>query len=245
VSRKPRFYVPNAQTRREIRLDPAQAHHALRVMRLKAGDALILFNQHGEEFEARLTTDDAGAAGASILSRLPARNRVRRQVTLAFAPPRGKRADFLVEKCTELGVCRFIPLLAQRTASTARRIGEGRLARWRRIATQAAQQCARDSVPDIDAPLNVQEALSLAPEYDETWMADPGGERPPVSLACSDASMVLAMVGPEGGFTQSELRAALTAGAASVSLGGNVLRVETACVAVAALLISTAGTESA
>jgi 16S rRNA (uracil1498-N3)-methyltransferase len=224
------------------RLDPQASHHALRVLRLVAGDALELFNGDGMRYPARLV--DADARGASVAVGEPTAGGTESPLSigLAQAVPAGDKMDWVVEKAVELGAVAIQPLYARRSLL---RLDGGREAKrlehWRRIAVAACMQCGRDRIPEIGAPLELGrwltgDACGLRP--------DPGALRlvlsprgtgtlaavaPPVSAAWL-------LAGPEAGLAPEEESAALTAGWRSMRLGPRTLRAETAGLAAIAAL---------
>ena len=220
-------------------LSPDQAHYAGRVMRLAPGDALTLFNGCDGEWRARIARLDRRGGEAAIEERL------RPQVScpdlwLLFAPLKKTATDFLIEKATELGAARLLPVLTRRTASE--RIN---LARVRARAIEAAEQCERLDVPDIAPPATLDRALASWPRGRRLFVADErGGGVPAVeafSAADGDQGHAL-LIGPEGGFERSELDALVRLPFVSrVALGPRILRAETAATAMLACWQAIAG----
>lgn len=215
------------------RLAPEEWHYLRNVLRLPAGAPLEIFDGEGGVHEASLPP-----AGEELL--LGPRRQVeapRAVVWLAFAPPRGDRADLLVEKAVELGVARLVPFEAARsTVRLDRERGASRAERWRRIAAEAARQCGRAEVPAVDEPMPLAAALALGPPGLRRLLFYEGGGEPLASLLDPAAPGHVALVGPEGGFTSEEVGAAAAAGARVGSLGPRILRAETAGIAAVALL---------
>lgn len=234
-----RLYVTGELTPgRECALPPAQAHHATRVLRLKAGDAVTLFNGDGAEFGAIV----ARVAGNAVTVRVgDARGCVREsplEIMLGQALSSGERMDYTVQKAVELGVAAIHPLAAAR--SVVRLAGaraEKRVAHWQAVAIAACEQCGRNRVPPV-APV-----AELA-----AWLARPAGGEGALRLLLSPAggarlrelprpaAAVVLLAGPEGGFTPGEEAVARACGFTAVRLGPRVLRTETAAVAALAAL---------
>jgi len=216
-----------------VRLAPEEWHYLRHVLRLQAGAPLLVFDGEGGEHRAALP--EAGEELAlGPRTEVPPPQAV---VWLAFAPPRGDRADLLVEKAVELGVARLAPFEAARSVvKLDRERGAARAARWRRIAAQAARQCGRADVPAVDEPMSLAAALALGPPGLRRVLFYEGGGEPLQELLDPAAPGHLALVGPEGGFTPEEVGAALRAGARIGSLGPRILRAETAGIAAVALL---------
>ncbi len=215
------------------RLAPEEWHYLRHVLRLPAGAPLLVFDGEGGEHEAALP-----AAGEELA--LGPRREIAPPaavVWLAFAPPRGDRADLVVEKAVELGAARLVPFEAARSVvKLDRERGAARAVRWRRIAAEAARQCGRADVPVVDEPVSLGAALALGPPGMRRLLFYEGGGEPLQELLDPAAPAHLALVGPEGGFTPEEVGAALAAGARVASLGPRILRSETAGIAAVALL---------
>jgi 16S rRNA (uracil1498-N3)-methyltransferase len=149
-------------------------------------------------------------------------------LTLGTAFPKGERTDWLIEKAVELGVARLAPLKTARSVAAA---GEGKLERLERKIVEACKQCRRDWLMELAAPTPLADFLASKPPAVVGWLLDPSGE--PADGRCDWAA-----VGPEGGFTAAELEAAHATGWKIVALPGHILRIETACLAVAAKALS-------
>ncbi len=213
----------------EKRLEPtsSQSHYLFNVMRVREADAVSLFNGRDGEWRALVT------AGSGKKSYLRIIEQVRRQEPevgpwLAFAPLKKTPMDFIAAKATELGVSRLIAVLTENTA--VRRFNAERM---RANATEAAEQCRRLSVPEIAGPVSLESLISQWPERKKLLVADETGGGVPIydALANPDGRIMDCgfLVGPEGGFTRSELdRLGKLPFAGMVGLGPLVLRAETA-----------------
>ena len=234
----PRFYCPvplAAGTR--LLLPDALAHHAVRVLRLRDGAAIALFDGTGGEYPAVLEVE--GRQAWARLGDFDAREaELPGRITLVQGLPGGDKMDWVVEKAVELGAAALAPIQARRSVVqlSAERAGK-RLAHWQRIAQSAAEQCGRNRLMDVAAP----RAL-------EDWLAQPAAG---LRLLChpeADATLAEALapltgrkdvafdllVGPEGGWSEEELQAARRAGVQAVRFGPRVLRTETAGLALIA-----------
>ena len=219
----PRFYcdVPLSAGAR-IALPDALAHHALRVLRLRAGETIVLFNGLGGEYPAVLEID--GKAGFAQLGDFdPREAELAGRITVAQGLPSGDKMDWVVEKAVELGAARVSPIAAQRSVLqlSGPRL-EKRVAHWQRIAQSAAEQCGRNRLMAVDAPQTLADWLGLLchPEAAE----DLAGRL----RAMPDARALTLLVGPEGGWSDKELEQARQAGVQAVRFGPRVLRTETA-----------------
>jgi 16S rRNA (uracil1498-N3)-methyltransferase len=197
-------------------LDDQTEHHLRRVLRLRDGEAITITDGAGGWRRATYTHERVEPDGDVVVEPPPGP-----PLTLAVAPPKGERAQWLVQKCTEAGVDRIVWLDTER--SVVRWDGERaerHLVRLRRIATEAALQSRRVWLPVLEGPVPATEVLPSAAA------ADPGGR----SVSAGDTTIA---VGPEGGWSDSEAKLAAT----HVSLGPNVLRVETAAVVAVTLMV--------
>jgi 16S rRNA (uracil1498-N3)-methyltransferase len=230
----------------QVELPEAVAIHAVRVLRLRAGDALTLFNGRGGEFAATL---GAAAGRGRVRAEVGAHDGVEREsplrVTLLQAVARGERMDLIVQKATELGVARIVPLASERSVVRLdERQAAKRLEHWRGIAIAACEQCGRNRLPQIDPvadfdriadavrglELDAGTRLLLAPDAPNTLAA----------LAPGLTSATL-LIGPEGGLSGREIDLAGRAGYSACRLGPRVLRTETAPLAALTALQVLAG----
>lgn len=217
-------------------LPPATAHHAQRVLRLAAGDAVTLFDGTGGEYPGRIAE-----AGRCVRVQLAERCDVEREspleLTLAQALPSGDKMDWVVQKAVELGVARIQPLSA--TRSVVKLSGERaarRVEHWRQVAIAACEQCGRNRLPEIGPILDLRQWLGQREHDNETCclqLAPGKAQRPP---ELGNAKKFALLVGPEGGLSEEEAAAADSAGFAHLSLGPRILRTETAGLAALAAL---------
>jgi 16S rRNA (uracil1498-N3)-methyltransferase len=215
-----------------FRLDPAEAHHVRDVLRATVGDRLELFDAAGRAAEARIDAIDREGVSVSVQVIREA-NRDGLVLTVATAVPKADRADWLVEKLSELGVARWVPLETAR--SVVHPAGESKFDRWRRIAIEAAKQSKRSGVMEI-APLTELDALPLGEAACVLSTRDGCG---PLATMEMRSPQVL-LIGPEGGWTAEELASLAQRGAREVSLTSTVLRVETAAIVAAGIVILSA-----
>ena len=214
-----------------VDLDGGQANYLGNVMRLGAGAEILAFDGQSGEWLARISD----VAKKRMTLRIERRTREPEaipDVWLAFAPVKRAQTDWLVEKATELGAAKLIPVITQRTI--AERV---KLERLEAIAIEAAEQCGRTRLPEIAEPVSLQ---SLHDAERRLYFADEGGGEP-VSTAF-EPGPALILVGPEGGFTDQE-RALIRKGpnAIPISLGPRILRTETAALAALASYMAIAG----
>jgi 16S rRNA (uracil1498-N3)-methyltransferase len=228
-----RFFIPSPPVHGRVVLTGDEARHLVRVLRGQVGDDVVVFAGEGIEWSAKITRLGRDEAE---LETGPARHdppSVGPALSIAVALPKGERQKWLVEKLTELGAAQLIPLETERGVAEATPAACERL---RRGVIEACKQCGRNRLMAIGEPRSVATALADMPPDSRVVIADPGGiSLDPRGLA-ANATSLLAIVGPEGGFTAAEIAAAEQAGAIRVGLGPHILRIETAAIALAARL---------
>lgn len=247
-----RFYAPPeafAREGAEVALSADEARHLRDVLRLRAGDEAFVFDGEGREY-ACVVADAGGRSGGrtrearlEVVKRVePPRPESPLALTLAVALLKGEKFDLVVQKATELGASRVAPVLTKRTDVRLRdeRDAETRLARWRRLALEAAKQSGRARVPEIASPVNFSSLVSAETEEAElrVMFAEGGGGGLDEMVAGESLSIggALALVGPEGGWDEDEVAEAGARGWAIVTLGGRTLRAETAAITAAVLI---------
>lgn len=224
-----RFYVNSPLAPGEVVLRGPEAHHLGTVCRVRPGDAVCLFNGDGLEYPARAVAVSRREVAVEVL-RVEAPPRERPLALRVAAPlPRGDRAQFLVEKLTELGVSELVLLSTRRSVVAPR---EAKLEKLHRHVIEASKQCGRNVLMRLTGPLAWDDLLAASAAVPRRLLAHPGGE-PLGELAPAETFLA---VGPEGGLTDEEVAQAVAAGWRPVGLGPAVLRVETAAVALAARL---------
>ncbi|MFN6960655.1 MAG: 16S rRNA (uracil(1498)-N(3))-methyltransferase [Rhodocyclaceae bacterium] len=234
----PRFHCPIPLSPGAlVELPEAVAHHALKVLRMKSGDALVLFDGTGGEWHATLKIGADRTARALIGAFDDVERESPLSVTLAQALPAGDKMDWVVEKCVELGVAAIQPVRATRSVI---RLSPERMARrvahWNAIAVAACEQCGRNRVPKVMPVLDLPQYLAQAQAQNACrLLLAPQGENTLCTLARPQAPLSV-LIGPEGGWDEWEIAAAHAAGFSAVRLGPRVLRTETAGTALLAAL---------
>jgi 16S rRNA (uracil1498-N3)-methyltransferase len=214
-------------------LTGAHADHLTRVLRAQLDQEFDVV-AHGSAYHARIVTIEDGRVkfklGEAILQAAIA------NLTLAISIFKFDRMEWAIEKCTELGAARIVPVVAQRTEKHLAAAAAKRWERWERIARQASEQSRRTAVPEIIHPMKLKDVLLLAgtsrivlAETEQTVMLK--------DVVAPEGDMILAF-GPEGGWTETELQAFVAEGWISASLGPTILRAETAAIAATAIAIS-------
>jgi len=231
-----RFFTTAAPQDGRAVLTGDEARHLAKVLRAREGDAVVLFDGRGRSWPARVTrigrdTVDLDAEAPQIDPAVAGS-----RLTLVVALPKGDRQKWMVEKLTELGVARLVPLETTRGVAEAT---DGARARLERGVIEACKQCGRNTLMEIAPGRRLDQVLAERDADARIVIAHPGGGSLDAAVPASGTD-VIALVGPEGGFTADEVAAAAAAGAAPVSLGPHILRVETAAIAVAARLVAAA-----
>jgi 16S rRNA (uracil1498-N3)-methyltransferase len=229
-----RFFLSEPIVASRIALAGDEARHLTSVMRAKVGDEVTLFDGSGAEFLARIAAIGKHTIELDITERRDVNRELPFELTLAVALPKGDRQKWLVEKATELGVTRIVPLV---TARGVAQPVDAALERLRRGVIEASKQCRRNRLMEIAEPLTAATYVASVPQDSLRFWADPSGEPLSHGVPRFDPSHPLVVhcaIGPEGGFTPEETAAAQKAGWRLVSLGPRILRIETAALMLAA-----------
>lgn len=218
----------------EATLRGDEAHHLLVVLRARPGKGVLLFDGTGNRWSARLT-EQKGAHEARLgsLSPLPS-NENRVEVSLVQSVPKGDRWEWVIEKGTELGVSRFVPVHSRRSVAVLSEERQlSRLLRWRGIASAAAKQCERGKIPAVEKPVALSAFLSslASPEAGEIRVVLTERLDSAPALPAASVGSVLLAVGPEGGWAEEEIQAFHAANFLPVGLGPRILRSDTAALA--------------
>ncbi|MFH1826119.1 MAG: 16S rRNA (uracil(1498)-N(3))-methyltransferase [bacterium] len=232
-----RFFVPKEQI---PIITGSDAHQIKNVLRLKPGAEIELLDGRGNVYFARIRELATDKVTCEIISTQQADSTAKIKITLAQCLPKAKKMDLIIQKCTELGAAEIIPVLSERS------IAKGdKNERWQKIAKEAAEQSGRTTIPKI-APLTnladvlkVQADLKLIPwelENQESLKEALISKYPNIHSPITQSPDILILIGPEGGFSKSEVNQASLAGFIAVSLGKNILRTETAGLAALAMI---------
>lgn len=253
-----RFYAPPeafSPDRRSAKLSAEETRHLGNVLRLKSGDEIFLFDGEGNEFQCQVKTIARDSTEVSVIKQVEAAQpESDLNLTLAVALLKGEKFDLVIQKATELGVRRIMPVITSR-ADVRIKSGddaERKVMRWGRIALEATKQCGRARLLKIETPAMFSDLVRGGTNASEDTCA-------PVSLSNSDVRMmfaeregaslaealgdvnngpesVAALTGPEGGWADDEIEQARAAGWKIVTLGGRILRAETAAIVIATLI---------
>jgi len=232
-----RFFTRSTPNNGKIMLEGEQARHAIQVMRFNLGDKIVLFDGTGTEYEAVIDQVEKKRLWLCVENQRFVPRGTRANITLAVALPKGDRQKVLVEKLVELGVARLIPLKSIRSVAVA---NEKVIQRLQKQVVEASKQCGRNRLMKIESESTIDGLPSLLDPKALKLIADPyqGQSILDVSAQCLSEMPVeiVAAIGPEGGFDDGENGMSKELGFQPMRLGPSILRVETAAIAVAAIL---------
>ena len=221
---------------------PEQAGlHLTRVLRLEPGAEITLFDGTGGEYRGTLERD-----GKKWWARVGAHDPTEResplQITLLQGVARGERMDLIVQKATELGVGRILPILAERSVvKIDTRQSERKLQHWQAIAVAACEQCGRNRVPEVAAPTPLSDAFARLTEHTRRCLLAVDGAQPLLSIFSGAPGPVALLIGPEGGLGDNEQKFARANGFGAYRIGPRILRTETAGLAALAAMQALGG----
>ena len=234
-----RFYAPAERWSLEkLELDEGETHHCRDVLRLPVGSRVVVFDGKGTEAIAEIR-EFAGSETRLSVIQVTQTEPLRCAITLAQAIPKGKNMELIIQKATELGISRIVPLLSERTVIQLAEGEDGkRVEKWRQIVVEAAKQCGQNWLPAVDPPISLKKFFSEFDRYEAPLIASLQGDARSFKQVFLDfreqhgrrPTSTLMLIGPEGDFTPAESALAKTAGCLPVSLGPIVLRTETAAI---------------
>ena len=234
-----RFFLPlEAFQADTVRFPAETAHQIRRVLRLGAGDEVLALDNQGWQYRVRLAGDDLG----HVLLREAAAGEPALHLTLFLALTQREKFEWALQKCTEAGVSAFVPFVSTRSLVQDAQDAHKKLPRWQKIVQEAAEQSGRGRIPPVAAPLPWAGALHSAQAASLRWIAweeeQQTGLRTALrGLAPVPGQTAAVFIGPEGGFTPAEVEQARQSGCQPLSLGPRILRMETAALAAAVLLV--------
>lgn len=231
-----RYFVNKEQFEgKRVTITGDDAHHIRKVMRLRVGQSVIVCDGSGYEAIAEIAELEGNGVTLNVIEKRQCNTEPNIKVWIAQSLPKGDKMETVIQKCTEIGAVRFLPFTSARTiVQYDQRKEEKRLARWRKIAKEAAEQSHRGIIPEIDRTRSWNEIVALIANQGASLLCYEQEHDTSVRtvlqqhLLKQDERPVLLIVGPEGGFELDEVHEAVAAGAISISLGGRVLRTETA-----------------
>ena len=215
-------------------LSTAEAHHAIHVLRIASGQAINLFDGRGTTAEGVVQKVDRRSVTVLVEARVFTERSKFGTVTIAAATPRGDRIKWMVEKLTELGVDRYVPLITERSVSEP---GKSKLDKLQATIVEASKQCGRNWLMEIGTPTTLKSLVSDLTDGTSLSISHPYEIEAEVSLPTEkEVNSHMILIGPEGGFTEAEVEFAVGAGAARLCWPNSILRVETAAITAAVLV---------
>jgi len=236
----PRFYIPNPHIENGLlKIEGDEVKHIQKVLRLKAGDEMVLFDGLGQEFEGTIIKEGRSSVVVKIQRILPSKGVDLFEVTLAQSLLKGEKMDYLIQKATELGVKEIIPFFSSRSVpllEKSRRLK--RHVRWEKIAVEASKQCGRGVIPKIESLQDYSDMLrGASTDSLRLILWEKKGMKLKEVLERSREKMkIFFVIGPEGGFSDEEVEKAKRAGFVAVTLGRRILRAETASLCLLSIL---------
>ncbi len=227
-----RYYCEEPIVPPKVVLTGSEANHFMKVMRGKIGEKVVVFDGRGVEYDAVVISTKRHGVVLNVTAVHAVDRELPTRLIVAVPLPKGDRQRWLVEKAVELGVTSFVPLRTRRSIAQPR---SETLPRFRRWVVEASKQCGRNKLMEIEEPRDWEEFLETTPNSANRLLADSGGEWQ-ISGSLFHASPIYLAVGPEGGFTAEEIASARERGWRPISLGPRILRVETAVLALAAII---------
>lgn len=232
------YHSAALNTGQVISLDKFPSHHLIRVLRARKGSEVILFNGDGYEYLAEVLDENPKQCQLSIKQQTKVDNESSLKITLLQGISRGDRMDSSIQKSVELGVHAIIPVLCQRTGTNLKgERAEKKLNHWQQIVISACEQSGRCIIPEIKSAIDFTQAVQTI-NADHKLMLAPDAAGNLASVTKPEKELCI-LIGPEGGFTQEEIKLAADNDFMAVSLGPRILRTETAgpaCIAIAQAL---------
>ena len=224
----------------EVVLPEDVAAHLLRVLRLQVGDACVLFNGDGHDYDARITVIGKREARAEVIAARHVDKESPLRITLLQGIARGEKMDWILQKATELGIARILPVTSDRSeVKLDAQRADKRLAHWRGIVVSACEQSGRAMLPDVAAPQALEQAAGM--RAGRGFILDPFAEGSLSSLRDVELHECTIAIGPEGGWSPRDREQLVAAGYEGLKLGPRVLRTETAGIAAIAALQAACG----
>ena len=236
----PRFYIPNPHIQDGLlKIEGDEVKHIRKVLRLKAGDEILVFDGSGKEFEGTIVEERRSSVMVKVQGIFSSKGDSSLEVTLAQSLLKGEKMDYLIQKATELGVKEIIPFFSSRSVPLLEKSRRpNRHHRWGKIAVGASKQCGRGVVPKIES-LQDYSGMLRAASTDHLrlilWEGD-GIKLKEVLERSGEKTKIFFVIGPEGGFSLDEVDEATRAGFVAVTLGKRILRAETASLCLLSIL---------
>ncbi|MCH5303591.1 MAG: 16S rRNA (uracil(1498)-N(3))-methyltransferase [Ruminococcus sp.] len=239
----PWFFTDEEIKNEKFNIDGENARHISKSLRMKRGEKLTLVSPSKTQFDCEIDNISNELVGVKILEKKPCENEPETQITLYQALPKSDKMEFIIQKCVELGVYKIVPTISSRCVSRPdKKSLEKKLARWQKIAKEAAQQSRRGIIPEICEAVSFKQAVENSKENEQNIIFyELGGESIKNIIENSRPKNIGIFIGSEGGFEQSEVDLALENGARVATLGKRILRAETAPLAALSIIMYALG----
>ncbi|MCK4860126.1 MAG: 16S rRNA (uracil(1498)-N(3))-methyltransferase [Candidatus Omnitrophica bacterium] len=232
-----RFFVPSENVKqKEIFVSGKENHHLVRVMRLKAKDDVVVFDNSGKEYYGIIKKVSSQETVIEIKKVQERKEQNKVEITLVQAIPKKAKIEDIIDKTTQLGIWGIIPMITERTIVRPSK-EKAYLQRWQKIALESCKQCGRAKPPYINDIVNFKDLISQNSQYDLALMPSLLGKRKGLKeISLQKTKNIIFFIGPEGGWTNQEIELAEKNGVILVDLGERVLRTDTAAIAMTAIL---------
>lgn len=223
-----------------IVIEGDEANHIIKVLRMKEGESLTLFDGDGNCVDGEIEKIENKMVFVKVIDRYASKTEPELKITLFQAIPKNPKMDLIIQKATELGVTKIVPVNTKRIVAKIEK--EAKIERLQKIAYEAAKQCGRAYVPIVSSPVSFDEALKMASAMDSGIIPYECEKDGKMSNYVSESTKSLAIfIGPEGGFEEAEVEKAISNGVKPVTLGKRILRTETAGLIASAVALYIAG----
>ncbi len=223
-----------------VEISGDEANHMIKVLRMKEGDSLTLFDGDGNCADGEIETIEGKTVFVKVLRRYESESEPKLKITLFQGIPKNPKMDLIIQKATELGVTRIVPVNTKRIVAKIDK--EAKIERLQRIAFEASKQCGRAYVPLVDSPVSFDKAIEMMKECDAAIIPYECEKDGRLADCIPEGIKTLGIIiGPEGGFDEAEVEKAESAGIKKVTLGKRILRTETAGLIASALCLYIAG----
>ena len=239
----PKFFVlPEKVRDNKILIDTDDVNHITRVLRLGEGDELLVCDSRGTDYEAKISEISDKSIICDIISENKSKTEADLELTLYQGIPKGYKMDLIIQKTTELGISKIVPVEMQSCVVKLenRKAEEKKVSRWQKIAEEAAKQSGRGKIPEISMPVTLKEAVEEMASLDLAFVPYECEDKnllKPLLQANAGAKTAGFLIGPEGGFDASEIEMIKDKGILPVTLGKRILRTETAGLSVTSMVM--------
>ena len=231
------FLSPGAIQSGKVTFPPDRSHQITRVLRLRPADRVFVLDNQGNRFLTKLTVIDPNATQGQIIEQVMISNEPVSEVHLFVALTQREKLEWIFQKCTEIGVKQFTPVVTERSLSQEMAANPRKLERWSKIVMEAAEQSQRERIPEIHPPLPLVDCLSDPADYKLVAYEDEKVLSVSDALPVTVPAKVVVLVGPEGGFSAEEIDLLAGQGWRTISLGRRILRMETASIVACTLVL--------